>query len=69
MSAIKPPVELQLAENKKLRDYMLEYASKPDFEYPPVSFLRETYHVLGVLFVLFEALERRGNPGNVRKVK
>ncbi|KAA0200882.1 GTP-binding regulatory protein Gs alpha-S chain [Fasciolopsis buskii] len=35
MSAIKPPVELQLAENKKLRDYMLEYASKPDFEYPP----------------------------------
>ncbi|VDP74411.1 unnamed protein product [Echinostoma caproni] len=35
MSSIKPPVELEQPENKKLRDYMLEYASKPDFDYPP----------------------------------
>lgn len=36
MSSLKPPVELELSENKKLRDYILETASKPDFDYPPV---------------------------------
>ncbi|KAF6776117.1 hypothetical protein AHF37_04383 [Paragonimus kellicotti] len=35
MHALKPPVELERQENKKLRDYMLEDASKPDFDYPP----------------------------------
>ncbi|KAG5442977.1 Guanine nucleotide-binding protein G(s) subunit alpha [Clonorchis sinensis] len=35
MNSIKPPVELERAENRKLRDYILEQASKPDFEYPP----------------------------------
>ncbi|VDP77189.1 unnamed protein product [Schistosoma curassoni] len=35
MSSLKPPVELELSENKKLRDYILETASKPDFDYPP----------------------------------
>ncbi|VDQ02226.1 unnamed protein product [Trichobilharzia regenti] len=34
MSALRPPVELELSENKKLRDYMLETASKPDYDYP-----------------------------------
>ncbi|KAA3674292.1 guanine nucleotide-binding protein G(s) subunit alpha, partial [Paragonimus westermani] len=38
MHALKPPVELERQENKKLRDYMLEDASKPDFDYPPVGF-------------------------------
>ncbi|TGZ67880.1 hypothetical protein CRM22_004560 [Opisthorchis felineus] len=35
MNSIKPPVELERAENRKLRDYILEHASKTDFEYPP----------------------------------
>ncbi|CAL8081883.1 unnamed protein product [Calicophoron daubneyi] len=35
MSVIHPPVELAHPENKKLRDYMLEQASKSDFDYPP----------------------------------
>ena len=38
MTVLKPPVELEFPENVKLRDYMLEQASKADFDYPPVWF-------------------------------
>lgn len=38
MSSLKPPVELELGENRKLRDYILETASKPDFDYPTEFF-------------------------------
>ncbi|KAF7255741.1 hypothetical protein EG68_07519 [Paragonimus skrjabini miyazakii] len=48
MHALKPPVELERQENKKLRDYMLEDASKPDFDYPPVGVL-----YLSILFQEF----------------
>lgn len=39
MDVLRPPVELAFEENKKLRYYMLEYASKSDFDYPEVIFV------------------------------
>ncbi|OON20819.1 g-protein alpha subunit, partial [Opisthorchis viverrini] len=46
MNSIKPPVELERSENRKLRDYILEHASKPDFEYPPVGSLHLVFILL-----------------------
>ncbi|CAI2736858.1 unnamed protein product [Dicrocoelium dendriticum] len=39
MHSLKPPVDLECAENIKYRDYMLDQASKADFDYPAEFFL------------------------------
>lgn len=36
MPNLRPPVELKNLENAPIRNYMLEEASKNDFDFPPV---------------------------------
>jgi hypothetical protein len=37
MSQIDPPVEFANPKNKEKMDYLLEHATRPDFDYPQVS--------------------------------
>ena len=38
MPNLKPPVELKQPENAPIRNYMLDEASRNDFDFPPVSY-------------------------------
>lgn len=40
MDEIDPPVKLDNPANEASKKYILEVASKPDFDYPQVSFSR-----------------------------
>lgn len=40
MSTLTPPVTLEDSKNQSKVDYVLDVSSSPDFDYPPVSWLK-----------------------------